>query len=731
MKRSLIAILSILTLIACSRKSTGFVSKGYHGMTTWNNILFNGEMDMQKTLEGKKNAYSDDYFSILKVEPIDYFNENKEGGMVADGSIFKSRGSANTNSEQGGPYEIPESKALKAIEKHSMLIKGKEYNTMMERAYLMLGKSKMYSGDYFQAIEAFDYINKKFDKDKYKVVNNIYIAESQEQLGNMYDAKMLFEEIYNKKLKKKQEKLWAQKYSQYLINQSEDSLAFDILNLAYKRDKNKKARGRYRFIQAQLLEKIGATEMAADYYVKAFKKKPGFEMEVKSQMAIASMYDPVKDNFSEVEKRLLKTLKKGTYKEYKNEVYFTLAELSKKTDSSYRADNYYHKALSFPMSDPHVRTLTYANYGDLLYDRKDYILASTYYDSAFMTVAKEDLKKAIEKKSKNLKKLVTYYNTVQRNDSILRIVKMPEEGQRQFFTDYINELKEKEAQAELAEDSQFELNQSGDYNFTYAPKGKFYFYNESLKGKGQLEFQQKWGNRALRDNWRISTGFSSMDEDNTEDAVGISANDPRRFDVEYYLEKLPKNKRSIDSLKLQRDSAELNLGVLYIEKLEDKIAAQESLQNLISTPPMQEEVDILAHYHLFRSAQDINPAIAEEAKNYLLQKYPNSKYTQYALNPNTDYFTEKSSESLSFYAETLEEYEKGNYTQVIQNANTALERFPKDEIIAKFALLRAYSEGRLGNVEEYKQALERIVILFENTPESAKAEELLNDLKQK
>ncbi len=730
MKKSLYIVLSLSILIACSRKSTGFISRGYHGMTTWNNILFNGEMDMQKTLEGKRSSYQDDYFTTLKVEPIDYFSKEESLNATNAGDLFKPKSSTSSSDEDQGPYSIPEKKALKAIEKHSMLIKGKEYNRMMERAYIMLGKSKMYSGEYFEAIDAFSYINKNFDKQKYKIINNIYIAESQEQLGNIYDARILFEEIYKHKLKKPQQKLWAQKYSQFLINQGSDSLAFDILNLAYKRNKNKKARGRYRFIQAQLLQKIGEPKMAETYYKKAFKKKPGFEMEVKSQLAIARMFDPSKDKFSDVETKLRKTLKKGTYKNYQNEVYFTLAEIAQTVDSTDKSEFYFKKALSLPESDPHIRTLTYAHFGDLLYKKKDYIMASAYYDSAYTTAAKEELRASIEDKSKNLKNLVQYYTTVKRNDSILHIANMSKEEQISYFTDYIKKLKEKEAQQQSEEESQFALNQNGNFNFEYSPKGKFYFYNENLKSKGQVEFQQKWGNRALKDNWRISTGFQSMDNQLEESEDVISRNDPRRFDVDYYLEKIPFERKSLDSLKLQRDSAELNLGVLYLERLEDKPSAQETLEHLIGKVPAKKEIDIVAHYHLYKSAKDLDPQAAEKAKNYLLTHHPDSKYTQYILNPNVEYFTEKSSESKQYYAQTLEEYEQGNYTAVIENANNALSRFPKDEIIAKFALLRAFAEARLGNVQEYKEALGRIIILFEGTPEAAKAEKLLDDLKK-
>ncbi len=729
MKKLLLFLSTILILVACSRKNTGVISRSYHNVTSWNNILFNGEMDMDKNLESKKDSYKDDYFTFLKVEPIDYFPSDQEmENAVGDGSIFKNTKSGQNSTE---PFDISTFKAEKAIDKHSMKIKGKEYNKMMVRAYNMLGKSRMYQGKYFEAMDAFNYINKNFEKEKYKIDNNIYIAEVQDKLGNSYDAQTLFEELEAKKMTKKQQGLWARKYGQYLMNNGKDSLAFDVLNLAYKRTKNKKLRGRFRYIQAQILEKIGDTEEAKKYYTKAFKKKPGFEMEVKSQMAIASLFDPEKDNLEDTEQQLKKVLKKGTYAKQKNEVYFTLAEMSESVDSVDRAESYYKRALEFPASDTQVRTLTYAHYADLLYDKKEYRKASAYYDSAFITVAKEELKASMESRSKNLKKLVKYYDTVELNDSILALTKMTDKEQRKYFGDYVAKLKEKEAQQKFEESSQFALNKNGDYNFSYEQKGKFYFYNQNLKAKGEIVFKERWGNRGLKDNWRISTGFSSEDEEGDLGNAGIDTNDPRRFDVEYYLSLIPNTPTSIDSLKVQRDSAEVNLAILYLDKFEDAPSSISASQHLIGTPPKNEDINLLAHYYLYKAAENSNPSVAEKAKKFLVENYPTSKYTRYILNPNTDYFTNKSEESVQFYEQTYEAYEKGQYQKVIDNADKAQKQFPKDEIIAKFALLRAYAEGKLGRVDEFKASLERIMIIFEGTPEAQKAETILNDIKDK
>ncbi|MCB0469863.1 MAG: hypothetical protein KDC51_04510, partial [Flavobacteriaceae bacterium] len=55
-----------------------------------------------------------------------------------------------------------EEKAVKAIQKHSMNIGGKEYNPQMDEAYLLLGKARYFDQRFVPAIEAFNYILYKY-----------------------------------------------------------------------------------------------------------------------------------------------------------------------------------------------------------------------------------------------------------------------------------------------------------------------------------------------------------------------------------------------------------------------------------------------------------------------------------------------------------------------------------------------------------------------------------------
>ena len=77
-------------------------------------------------------------------------------------------------------FELAETKATKAIQKHSMNIGGREKNSQIDEAYLMLGKSRYYDQRFIPALEAFNYILYKYPNS-----SNIYTAKIWREKTNM------------------------------------------------------------------------------------------------------------------------------------------------------------------------------------------------------------------------------------------------------------------------------------------------------------------------------------------------------------------------------------------------------------------------------------------------------------------------------------------------------------------------------------------------------------------
>ncbi len=121
-----LSISLLLFLIACSVKKNKFINRNYHAVTTEYNILYNGNIALDKGLVDLKATYQDNFWEILPIEQM-----AKKDQAVLPGQT------KNPN------FELAEEKAVKAIQKHSMNIAGTEKNPQMDESYLLLAKARL------------------------------------------------------------------------------------------------------------------------------------------------------------------------------------------------------------------------------------------------------------------------------------------------------------------------------------------------------------------------------------------------------------------------------------------------------------------------------------------------------------------------------------------------------------------------------------------------------------
>ena len=155
-----IGFLGVLLLIfSCSTKKDAFLNRNYNALTTQYNILYNGGVAFNEGLKEINSNYEDDFFELLPIEPLSFENIKFRIPKVSSSIGSPGKGFNNTTTEEPlTPFDIAEQKAVKAIQKHSMNIYGKERNKKIDDAYLLLGKSRYYTERFVPAIDAYNYI---------------------------------------------------------------------------------------------------------------------------------------------------------------------------------------------------------------------------------------------------------------------------------------------------------------------------------------------------------------------------------------------------------------------------------------------------------------------------------------------------------------------------------------------------------------------------------------------
>ena len=743
MKKKLLVLACLGLMVSCSVKRDSAKNRAFHNTTAWFNTLFNAEEEMDKKIDELEISYKDNYSEVLPVDPRPEIvqPELSEEYIEKMAAGFKNQSGGKPKDEpQATGFDLVEKKALKAIENHSMLIDGRERNKTMTRAYLVLGKARYNSGNSFGALEALNYMQTKLPYNKkFTPEARLYTALANFQTGNTFEGERILENL-NKDdgYKKKNQENFSKYYAENLIRKGEYEAAIELLDKTIDNTKNKKRRARYYFIEGQLYSLLGMQNEAGETFTKVYNMKPGFEMEVKSQLGIAANFDPEKNSYNSYKEHLLDVSKKGNYISRKNELLYAIGDIAIKADKIEEARKYLKESFEGPASDPYVRGLAYERYADLEFGQGNYVHASAYYDSA-LSVAPYDKDIArITERSTSLKFLMEKYYLVKRNDSILKLASMSKEEKDKFFGDYIAKLKMEDAkrQKEMEEEATVFQTQSkgGSFGSSFDGGGSsFYFYNTSLKSNGVNEFKRIWGNVRLGDNWRSSTGGTMSLEDQEAQMLGqTDAQNPRRYELDYYLEQIPTKQGDLNRLKIERDTTELSLGIGYYDLFKNAKTATETLEHLVMSPPKEQATEAQAYYQIYRiNLKEENLAKVDEYKNLILSKYPKSIYAEYILNPEVNFITPTTQEALAFYEETYDYYKAGKYKEVKSRTVEAIEKWPTEAIIAKFSLVNALAIGKTEGRENFISALELITVAYQNSDEAKKAQEILDLLNGK
>ena len=324
-------LLAIVALTACSRKKDTFLNKKFHAVSTEYNTLFNGNNAFVQGKEAIAQTYRDDFYQILPVERIE----------VVDLDGF------DTDSKDPN-FNKAEEKAVKAIQKHSMYIGGKEYNPQIDEAYMLLGKARYYDNRFIPALDAFNFIlNKSATSNN---VNNakIWKAKTNIRLNNEDYAienlqKMLREENLEDAVVADANAMIAQA----MINLDSIPQALPYMKIANELEDNYELKGRFSFIIGQLYNKLNYKDSAniAFDQVIGFNRKTARVYMINAHMAKTKNF-----NYTQEDRTMLLALLHDLEQDRENrpfldKIYNALADYHRNTTSDSLAIVYYNKSI--------------------------------------------------------------------------------------------------------------------------------------------------------------------------------------------------------------------------------------------------------------------------------------------------------------------------------------------------------------------------------------------------
>ncbi|MFW0736791.1 tetratricopeptide repeat protein [Flavobacterium sp. T12S277] len=736
-------VVFLFFLIACSTKKNTFLARNSHALSTKYNILYNGGIGLDKGLKAIQANNQDNFWKMLPIEK-----------MQIDENFSEAEKAKNAD------FEKAETKATKAIQKHSMNIGGRERNSQIDEAYLMLGKARYYDQRFIPALEAFNYILYKYPNSSNIYTAKIWREKTNMRLGNdaivVKNINLLLKNTdLNKQTFSDANALLAEAY----LNLEEKDSAVAKLKIAEKFTKINEDRARYRFILGQMYQEAGIRDSAFYYYdgVIDMNRKADRKYMMHAYAKKAQLFDYKngdQDLFIEMYNKLLADRENRPYLDV---LFYEMGVFFDKNDEQQDALFFYNKSLGRKSKDPYLTASTYRNIGNMYFKNTNYSVAAKYYDSTLVKLDPKTREFAfIQKNRKNLDNVIKYEAIAKRNDSIIKVYGLSPANRKSYFNDYIAALKEKDEAKRILEEKEKEKLANIDRN-TKAdggptavnpqavggtnpgigafnpPSGNetaststFYFYNPTTVAYGKLQFKKVWGNRVLDGNWRLSAvksantaalndTLNNNDANKLKDTIIIE-----KYTTDFYEKQLPQTQAAIDSIGVERNFAYYQLGLIYKEKFKEYDLASNKLEQLLKNKP-EEKLVLPAMYNLYKIYQITNPARAESIKSDIITNYPSSRYAQILNNTNAGDLASPDKEYQKWY----KLYEEEQFDTVLDNIDNLINQYSGDEIVSKYELLKANTLGKVNGLAAYKKGLESVADNYPNSDEGKNAREIL------
>lgn len=720
----------VVTLLACSTKKNTFVSRAFHNLTArYNGYYYAGE----NIKEG-----------IFKIEKSNKENFDK----VIPVYIYPTYEKAKTNSAE---FDLAIKKSSMCIQKHAIKdSKGNEISSAgkwIDNNWINIGISHFYKREFFDGIEAFEYVINSYPKSKDKFTAMIWLIKSFNEIGSVSSSEPIISFLKNEKnlpiaIKKELTIVTAD----YYLRRGQNAEAIAKLMEASRNSHflfgiSKKKRARYSFIVAQLLEKSKDNQRAIAYYKKTIGLKPNYEMVFYSIIKIAKLYDGKIKSVEKTKKSLLKMTTEFKNSDYFDVIYYTLGEIEEKENHLNQAILNYKKSVQTSVSNNNQKALSFLKLGEINFDLNNYQPAEAYYDSTIANLSKDNPEyEIILNRKKTLETLVGHIKTISREDSLQRLVKMNEVDRNAFIENLMlklekeNELKINEAEKLQVSNNGSSNNQNADINSNFGGLPTFYFYNSNTKAMGISDFTKKWGNRPLEDNWRRYNKTIVVEEleinskETKDEKKELTSNTKKK--KEDYLKDLPFGDTLMNKSTSKIIRAYYLLGTIYKEELNDEKKTILTFEELNKRFP--KNIYLLNNYYiLYRTfLKAKNETNSNYYKNKILDDFPQSEFAlliknpEYAIEINT-----KKSELESFYNGTYNLFKSDNFIQSYAMSKEGISKFGKNDYLPKFEFIKAISYGKLKGIDSLEYGLKLLVAKYPNSDVIPLSKDILLSIK--
>lgn len=518
----------------------------------------------------------------------------------------------------------------------------------------------------------------------------------------------------------------------YYLRQKKYAEAIAPLEKAVELEKNKLLKARYTYILAQLYQRIGRNGEALKAFATVSKLRPSYEMDFSARLNVIRMNWASKSaSAGEVRKELDRMLKDLKNVDYKDQIYYVMAEIDLAEGDKVAAIQNLRNSLASSTSNAPQKAEAYLKLANLYYEAENYVDTKKYLDSTLnLMPATDERYRDVGALASSLTDIARNLEIIQLQDSLLALSQLSNEERFAMASEIRKQQDEarRKALLEASKNQQPVSSPGAGPPRAGAQKSDFFAYDDRAVKRGLRDFQRVWGGRPLEDNWRRSSSQSGIAQG--EEASEAQESKPSVLteeEVKAMFRDVPQTPEQIEAAHKKIQDALFGLGRLFREKLENEEKAIAALEELLRRYP-QTSLRPEALYLLYLAYNDSNrTSDAKRCYDLLTTEYPDSPYALLLTDPEYLKKTrDREAKINQYYDQVMTVFQQGRYREAYDQIQKVPAMFGgRNSHTPRFELLKAMCLGNLEGKDSYVAALKEFIETFPDVPEQKHARELL------
>ena len=753
-----------LILTGCSTQKNTAQSRWWHAFNAKYNTYYNGTLAYIDGSLEKETGNKDNYTEQIPLYTVSNKNSREIGKANFDRAIEKCEKAIHQHSIKRRPeWTKNRRKTAKDIE----WLSRREYNPFLWKAWMLMGRSQFYQGDFESAAATFSYMSRLYaTQPAIYGKARAWLAKCYIEQNWNYDAEDVIRNMLRDSIHWRAQKEWDYTFADYYIHTGNAEQAIPYLRKVISHEMRRKQKAREWYLMGQLQASIGNKKEAYKAFRHVIRQNPPYELAFNARIAMTEVM--AKDNAGKMISRLKRMAASDNNKEYQDQIYYAIGNIHLSRKDTLQAITAYEKGNQKSTRNGIEKGVLLLHLGDLYWTKEKFSDARRCYGEAIGLLDKDRKDyQQLANRSKVLDELVPYTDAVQLQDSLQQLARMSEKERNAAIDRVIDALKKKEKEErnrKAEEEAESTLRQDGgnfaNNNFASSnspqknnensantpANGQWYFYSPLTVSQGKAQFQKLWGKRDNVDNWqrinktvvanaagaeemtdeqRDSLAQAAEQEELLKQTSDSAVNDPHRR--EYYLAQIPFTPEQLaESNKLLEDGL-YHAGVIFKDKLDNLPLSRKSLLRLANNHPDYAHLDD-AYYHLYLLySRERKPEMAQTYLQKLKAEYPESQWTTLLSDP---YYAENAKRGVqiedSLYTLTYQAFRDGEYDKVERNAQISRNRFPDGANRDKFLFIGGLSKLNDGNIKSCLADLKEVVSKYPDSRLSEMAGMIIN-----